>query len=241
MFQGTFETENDTCSACWFPHPPRPPSDSFSYPTAKGIQEGTVQQGAPGNMCLHPLQGVHTTQPMCSCSRQKKPQHCAYHCRSALWPNLSLNLVRAHITNWGKEVTPVILKLTYKAQQFQHFLNNDFVIPRDQYVALPWAKCFLKNTHLQWEHPASWTDCDLQNGKPRGPLCSLRLWEAELTMRTSDPTPIFPGAVTRLWASQWQSWVKNSQVLLHHPESWFRSREEHSQPERVDLEETSWL
>ena len=31
-------------------------------------------------------------------------------------------------------------------QQFQHFLNNDFAIPRDQCVALACAKCFLQET-----------------------------------------------------------------------------------------------
>lgn len=97
MFQGTFETKKMTHVFCTDSYTPSTsPIRQLQLPHSQGHPGRNSTAGSTGNMCLHPLQGVHTPPSPCAAVLdKKKPQHCAYHCRSALWPNLSLNLVQS--------------------------------------------------------------------------------------------------------------------------------------------------
>ena len=98
MFKGTFEMKKMTHVFCTDSYTPSTsPIRQLQLPYSQGHPGRNSTAVSTGNMCLHPLQGVHTPPSPCAAvlDKKKNTQHCAYHCRSALWPSLSLNLVQS--------------------------------------------------------------------------------------------------------------------------------------------------
>lgn len=87
MFKGTFEMKKMTHVFCIGSYKScMSPIGELQLPHSQGHQERNSTAVSTGNMCLHPLQGVHTSPSPCAAvlDKENTSQHCAYHCRSAL-------------------------------------------------------------------------------------------------------------------------------------------------------------
>ena len=87
MFKGTFEMKKMTHVFCIDSYTrSTSPIRQLQLPHSRGHPGRNSTAVSPGNVCLHPLQGVHTSPNPCAAvlDRENASQHCAYHRSSAL-------------------------------------------------------------------------------------------------------------------------------------------------------------